>query len=814
MKFYTLLFLLGIATINAIAQTGNIAGKVTDESNNPLVGVNIIVKGLKKKGTQTDNTGSFKLNEVPTGNQTLLFSYLGYNSQEIKVTVTDGGTTNLSSLALAEKSELMSEVVIEGNKTNKFYTESSPYVSKLPLGNLENPQVYNVVSALLLKEQAVTNFDDALNNVPGLQKLWESTGRGGDGAGYFSLRGFSIQPTMLNGLPALTNGSPDPANIERIEVLKGPSGTLFGSSLISYGGLINIVTKKPYETFGGEISYTTGSYGLNRITADVNTPLDSEGKALLRVNAAYHTQNSFQDAGMKESFFIAPTLAYKASDRLSFLVVTEFLQGKQTNPTMLFLNRSNPLTVDNIDDLGYDYNRSYTSNNLTIKNPTLSLQAQANYKISDSWTSQTAISKGSAKSDGYYSYLYEYTHLFSAYISDGSVFNRFVSKQNTDIISTDLQQNFIGDFKIGSVRNRMVVGFDYMEAKTINNSTGYVSNGIVYMGNETPEMVYNVVYGGTEVPNYDSGILSQPGMDALLDSAVVSNSESVNRVFGAYISDVINITANLSVMASLRVDRFEGDPEDDNDDQTALSPKFGITYQPVLDKVSIFANYMNGFQNVAAQTVADADGSNPRIKQFDPERANQFEVGAKVNLLENKISTTISYYDITVSNQVMSDPNNINNSIQDGEVDSKGFEVDVVANPVNGWNVILGYSHNESEILNADNLVGKRPLSAGPEDMVNFWTSYKFQESTALKGFGLGFGLNYAGEAYAINYEATGDFMLPSYTILNSSIFYEADKYRIALNVNNLSDQKYYKGWSTINPQMTRNILASFAFRF
>src|SRR5690606_3805425 len=151
------------------------------------------------------------------------------------------------------------------------------------LKNLENPQVYTIVSADLFKQQAITNFDDALKNVPGIYKLWESTGRGGDGASYYALRGFEAQATMINGLPGLTSGSLDPANIERIEVIKGPSGTLFGGNLISYGGLVNTVTKKPYAGFGGEVSYTAGSFGLNRVTADINAPLKGDN-VLLRVN--------------------------------------------------------------------------------------------------------------------------------------------------------------------------------------------------------------------------------------------------------------------------------------------------------------------------------------------------------------------------------------------------------------------------------------------------------------------------------------------------------------------------------------------------
>lgn len=800
------------SVLSLYAQTGTVEGKVLS-ANNPVSNVTVTVSGTGK-GVTTDAAGWFEIKDIKEGNYTLNFSYLGYKSQSIPIKISAGETLNVPDIILEEKQEQLNEVVLQENRKNKFSRTESVYVSKLPLKNLENPQVYTTVSSELLNEQIITSFDDALNNVPGLQKLWESTGRGTDGAGYFSMRGFSVQPTLLNGLPALTNGSPDPANIEAIEAIKGPSGTLYGSSVISYGGIINIVTKKPYDTFGGELSYTTGSFGLNRITADINTPLDDNGNILFRLNTAYHTENSFQDAGFKKSFFVAPTLSFKASDKLSFLLVSEFLSLEGTNPLMIFLDRANPLTVTSFDEFNYDYDRSYTSNDLTTKNPTSKLQAQMNYKISDSWTSQTAVSTSSAQTKGYYSYIYEGSQPYYPGISNGSVFTRLVSRQNSTTLSTDIQQNFIGDFNIGTLRNRVVIGADYFQRNTTNNNTPYLANGLVYMGYEDPATVYDAVYGGEEVTDFDSGLLSQPAMDALLADSDVSNTESVEKIFGAYISDVINISPALAVMASLRVDSFEGDPDDDDDDQVALSPKFGATYQPIIDKLSVFANYMNGFNNVAARQVADADGSNPRLRTFDPEQANQLEFGIKTNLFRNRINATLSYYNIKVSDKVMTDPANLNNSIQDGEVESKGIELDVVANPVDGWNIVLGYSYNDSEILKGSTNVGTRPLEAGPESLFNIWTSYKFQENTSLEGFGLGFGANASGKALVINYDTTGELEFPDYIIFNSTIFYEAEKYRIGLKVNNITNEEYFKGWTTINPQKTRNILASFSYKF
>jgi iron complex outermembrane receptor protein len=341
----------------------------------------------------------------------------------------------------------LKEVIVNTNQY-KYKREKSTTVSKMPLNNIENPQVYNTVTSEFMKEQVVTNFSDALKNATGITRLWESTGRGGDGAEFFTMRGFSVQPTMINGLPGINNGSIDPANVDNIEVIKGPSGTLFGSSLISYGGLINIITKKPYSRFGGEISYNAGSYGMDRLTADVNIPLNED--VSVRINTAYQKENSFQDAGFGKSFFFAPSLSYKVSDKLSFLVNTEFTNRNSANAPMLFLSRYAPLSFNSMELFEKNYTKSFTSNELSISNPTFNLQAQMFYKVSDHWTSQTVLSRSSSSTDGYYSYLFD--------ASNGNDFTRFISKRNGETLATDIQQNFIGDFKIGKLRNRLVVG--------------------------------------------------------------------------------------------------------------------------------------------------------------------------------------------------------------------------------------------------------------------------------------------------------------------------------------------------------------------
>jgi iron complex outermembrane receptor protein len=795
-----------LTAIAAFSQTGTIKGTIKTSDGYPAESVTITLKGTAV-ATASEKSGGFELKKVRPGKYTLIASFTGLEPTEMDIEVLTGNTTTVPERLLKENAQQLNEVVISSNRKKK----ESEYVAKMPLKDLENPQVYNVVSSEILKQQAITSYDDALKNVPGIARTWESTGRAyGDGASYFALRGLESQPTMYNGLPGLTSGNLDPADIESIEVIKGPTGTLFGSSIIAYGGLINTITKKPYYDYGGEVTYTAGSFGLNRVTADVNIPLSKTEKIALRVNTAYHSEGSFQDAGFKKSFFFAPALSYEVNDRLSFHFLTEILnEERAVAPIFFHTNREDPLQFKTIKELNLNNDLSFTSNDLTIRTPRFNLQGQMLYKLSSQWTSQTAFARGVSKSDGFYSYIWPD-------VTGTNYFGQYFSNQQGTVSTNDIQQNFIGDFKIGKLRNRLVVGLDAFSRNNVDNSSGYG-----FARNVTPQGGENFVdpfTGDSLAPVY----MTRASVDNLLANSGGTNSNVTNNAYSVYASDVLNITPGLLAMASVRVDYFDskGEKSDKTDDfhQTAVSPKFGLVYQPIVDKISLFANYMNGFVNVAPSQVADPDGSNPRIKSFKPEQANQWEVGAKANLFSNKFSASVCYYDITVSNRVTGDPDNFYNSLQGGKMGSKGFEVDLSTSPFAGLNLIAGYAYNESKVIDGDendfySTPGRSAGGQGPNNLANLWATYKITQGS-LRNFGVGAGGNYAGTYKVVDSKITGDFYLPQYTVLNATLFYNSEKIRVTLKLNNITDKDYYIGYWSVNPQKPRNIAASFAYKF
>ena len=226
-------------------ESGNsISGYINTNDGMPAAFVNVGIRGKNKSAT-TDEDGYFLIQGLPSGLYELEISLVGYQTLVQKINLS-GNREAAINIQLQITQKQLEEVVVTAGK-NKFTKKRSDYVAKIPLKDLDNPQVYSTITKPLLTEQMVFSLDDATKNAPGLQKMWEATGRSGDGGAYYNARGFIMQSQLRDGVAGNVTTRVDAANIESIEVIKGPSATLFGSTLTSYGGLINRITKKAYN---------------------------------------------------------------------------------------------------------------------------------------------------------------------------------------------------------------------------------------------------------------------------------------------------------------------------------------------------------------------------------------------------------------------------------------------------------------------------------------------------------------------------------------------------------------------------------------
>jgi len=767
------LLLLAISTALFAQQTQktHLKGQIQTSDGQEAPFVTVVIKD-SRLGTVTDTKGQFQLRNIPSGNHILQIRIVGYQPQEFPFEAAEGQTVILPLIKINEDAQALNEVLIKGN-LNKFDAKETDYVARMPLANLENPQVYSSVSKELLSDQVVIDYKDALRNVAGIAP--NNNPAGGTGG---TIRGFNATTTVQNGM-AVQVYQQDMINLERIEVIKGPSGTLFGSSIVGFGGLINQVTKKPFENFKGEVSYTGGSYELSRFTVDINTPINDDKTVLVRVNAAAHNEGTFQTFGHTRMYTFAPSLSYKVDDKLSFIF--DAALNTTNRSTVAYYQNLNKTSFRNFKDIPVDFKTNLGGENIDAQLTSSNYFTQAKYKISKNWTSLTNIALGSNRIE-------HSNQIYPQWLTD-TTFNRTISNYGPRIFtSVNIQQNFTGEFKIGQLKNRLLAGVDYYQFRS---QLRYTNVG-----------TYDVVNIKKPIP-----AINLEKVNALVAAAANSNNETKLMTYSAYISDVINLTHKLIAMLSLRIDRFVNKPTVTNGvaatndyKQTAYSPKLGLVYQVVKDQVSIFGNYMNGFQNVAP--VVQPDGT---TSVFKPMQANQWEAGIKAETLGGKISGTLSYYDIDMKNATYIEEGR---TVQSGSQESKGFEFELVANPVTGLNLIAGYAKNDANIAKSTpELTGKK-ISANPGEYFNFWASYKFS-GKILKNLGLGIGGNYVADSY---FDVANTITIPSYTAINASLFYDQPKWRFTIKGNNLGNEQYWSNYGIA--QSMRQFSGNVIFKF
>jgi iron complex outermembrane receptor protein len=491
------------------------------------------------------------------------------------------------------------------------------------------------------------------------------------------------------------------------------------------------------------------------------------------VNLAANKEASFLSYGFNNTYTIAPSLIYKSSDKLTFHFDAELFNAKGTRRTYNTYAAVSGLKTP--AELQLDYTTSMFHDDNNGKTSASKFFAQAEYVISDIWKSTTLFSfVGEDVDYSYQSYAnwLSPTQAIRQVGMWGPISNNF----------TNLQQNFNGKFSTGGIKHNFLGGLNYR----------YYDGSRRAGGNVVTLDTINVT--STFAP------IRRKAVDAIMPLYTTAIADQ--QTLSAYASDVISFTDRLSAMLSLRVDRFERKKAGNTEGykQTALSPKLGLVYQVVKDKVSLFGNYMNGFQNLAP--VTQPDGS---VLVLDPVYAVQYEGGVKAELIDKKLSITASYYNIDIDNATRTEANF---TVQDGKQRSKGVDIELIGNPVAGLSLVAGYAYNDNRIIKSSNAaIEGNKATTSPENVANFWATYTLQNR--LKGLGLGFGVNYADKNY---FTADNTFYMPSYTIYSGTVFYDQSKWRLGVKLNNISSKKYWDIGG--NSQAPRNVMASLSFRF
>ena len=755
----------------------------TFSSQNPVEGITeILVINLDANTIRVTVTGETELPTVELfdSGEGLVLSFTSTATAMQPPQQPEAETPPAESLTQDDQSI---ELLVTGEQDSYRVTEGSTATrTDTPLRDI--PASIQVIPRQVIEDQRAIRLDEALRNV-GSVTFSNSVGNRGQN---FLVRGFSATQ-YRNGLREDAGGggsfntrtAQETADLERIEVLKGPASVLFGQG--EPGGIINLVTKKPLSTPYYNIEFTAGSFDFYRPTLDFSGPLNEDGSLAYRLNIAYESAGSFRDFTDSRRYFIAPSLTWIISPSTKLTLEASYLQDRRSPDTgLIVLNGSDrpanlPFNRTLADPDNYAMNFDETRAYLFL-----------DHKFSDDISVRTA---------------FRYTTSFESFREGLSFINRLRDDNRTvelGISSTDqfyetytFQNDFIWEFKTGAIAHTLLFGLE-------------VNNGFGRFSSQVPPEQQNVTGGLLDIfePNYNA-ITYTGGFQVFEDGDFQKRN-----MFGVYLQDQITIANNIKLLVGGRFDSVDTEQLFQVDEfvveqrDSAFSPRLGLVYQPNAN-LSLYASYSRSFVPVLGRSAIN--------EPFQPTRGTQYEVGAKADFLDGRLSATLSAYNITRSNITTPDPDNPDFSIQVGEQRGRGIDLDVVGEISPGWNIIASYALIDATITEDNRFeVGNR-LNNIPNNAASLWTTYTVQ-SGDLAGLGFGVGAFFVGERTG---DLANSFTLPEYTRVDAAVYYNRDNFRAALNFKNLFGTEYFAGSqsrTSVIPGVPFEVLGTVSWEF
>ncbi|MEO0739275.1 MAG: TonB-dependent siderophore receptor [Cyanobacteria bacterium J06649_12] len=654
-------------------------------------------------------------------------------------------------------------LVVTGEEDGDYVEPNSTTATRTDTPLIKVPQSIQVIPEAVLEDQQVIRLNDALRNVPGVVQS-NTFGNSGDN---FSIRGFEQATILRNGLRTtagnLNGGFRETANLEQVEVLRGPASILYGN--VEPGCLVNVTTKQPLDTQFGEFTAQVGSYGFLRPTVDVTGPVNESGTVRYRLNAAFERSDGFRDFETDvERTFVAPVIAFDIGDRTDLTLELEYLDDERP------FDRGIPALGDEVADVDRDTIIGEPTDFARTENTSLGYSLE--HRFSDNWTLRNNFRYQNINLNTRRTELSQ--ALGGLDPTTGNIARAFIANDN-NLEIYEAQTDIQGKFSTGSINHTVLAGVDLFFAESdINTTTQFA----------TPVNVFDP----------QIGLIPEPELPLAL--TINDSTSDLNRV-GLLLQDQIELSPQLNLLVGGRVDFFEQNnsseaifiprllniPAQDGDQsETAFTPRVGIVYQPI-EELAFYSSYSRSFQpNALTATTIDGDF-------LDPEEGEQFEVGVKTSLFDGRLAATLSLFDITQTNVAATDPNNGNFVVPIGEQSSRGIELDVTGEILPGWNILGGISLLDAEIEESASFPdGATPRNV-PDTSASLWSTYEIQ-SGDLAGLGFGMGLYYVDERPG---DDANTFTLDDYLRTDAAVYYRQDNFRVGLNVRNLFDINYFE---------------------
>ena len=709
----------------------------------------------------------------------------------------DDVTLGIENDTVKKKGQIIEEVIITSNRIKKTGS-----VVKSGISIKDLPQSVQEIGSEVIAQQQAVRLSDVVKNVNG---VYVSSARGG-AQEFFYGRGYDLSANNMfkNGFRFNSGSIPEVSSLEKVEVLKGSAALLFGN--VSPGGILNMVTKMPSFKNGGEVAMQMGSYSFYKPSIDFYGPLNQS--IAYRFVGSYENSESFRDVVKKERYYINPSFLFKLSNRTEMVLQGDFMNDNWTPDFGTGVIGKKILDLPRNTYLGATWSNGNTKQATVSNLFTHTFNSNWKFNFNSSFQHFNRTSKGTERVQP---------------AADGTWNRPLGQNKNVEKIVSN-QASLQVNFNTGKVKHQFFTGLDfenaYTDAYTFVFSPATYGTGNVF-----------------DFENFDQG-------GAIPDARNSKIVKTDTKRFGVYAQDLISITDKIKVLAGLRwswqeaqADTYdypvaggevltEGAKRKDQ----AFTPKAGLVYQPVTS-ISLFASYANSFTPNTGTTV-NGDALEASI-------IDQFELGVKKEFLEGKLTSNVTLYQIVNSNLAQTAEFKANGTLNtdtsikvlSGETTSKGVEVDITAKPVEGLNIIAGYSYNDMRYTktsgtNGSFIVGDRVVRT-PATTANLSFFYTLQGGK-LKGVSFGALANYIGDRFGgwnDNYVVSNtgvvtftdrEIPINGYTTIDLSVGYTWKKISVLCKLSNITNELNYtlhENYS-VNPIAPRQVLGSIKYKF
>ncbi|WP_028941711.1 TonB-dependent receptor [Pseudomonas vranovensis] len=694
---------------------------------------------------------------------------------------------SLSVLGMLVAPALQAETLaIPATSVNSSYEEQSYKASEsktalkidAPLRDI--PQTVNVVPQSVIKDQGAQSMEDVLKNVPGIGLS------NGDGQrDQVTIRGFSaIGDMYVDGLRDDALYYRDLSNVERVEVIKGPAAVLYGRG--SSGGLINNVSKKPNFNPVQEAGVTFDSEGKRRTQFDAGWADQQQGDKAFRITGALEDSDTFRDDGYIDRKAIAPTAYFKLSDDLDLTVGATYLYDKRLIDFGIPALGDRPVDVDRDKRFGAgdpddDYARSEV----------FSFTAGVDYRLNDDFTL--------SNTSRYYHYDLDRNNT----LADASP-TRFVTAANGELLVK---------LNRGNVQRTEDGWFNQTELKHQAQLAGMNHNLLygVELGRQVKDQSVFSQNNVAQVPVFREGLVDVP----FQANRQTTKGTTTQDTAGFYVQDLIDLAPQWKALVGVRYDVFEQEYADDlsgadlTRTDTTWSPRIGLVFQP--DQIQSYYVSVSRSYQPSSEVFALSTGN----QGLEPEETTNYEIGAKWDLLDSRLSVTAAVFRLERTNMKTTDPANPANLVLSGEQRTDGVETTVSGQLTDKWQVYGGFAFLDAEITKSNSSTngvaneGQTPTLT-PRTSANLWLVRSLTETWRV-----GMGANYVDQRYTA---LDNVVVMPSYTTVDAALLYNQPKWDMALRLRNVFDRDYYASAhgsvDLITPGAPRTLELSTHYRF